>query len=314
MYKGIAFALSACLIWSLIFIIPYLIEGFDAFEVVFGRHFIYGLLSCTLLLFYSRKTSLRYSSKIWKKAFLFAFMANILYYTSVVVGVRFASPALTALLLGISPITICLYGNWREKDCPFHKLFLPSAMILLGLFLINIPIVLQSKSETDYIENFIGIFAASIALVLWSWYVVANSRFLKNNTNIAPQAWSTLMGTATFIWVIILGSIYEGIFNTTGWDKFTTMTPALWKFLGGSIILGVLCSWLGAYLWNSASALLPVSLAGLLTIFETLFGLVFFYLLEYRTPPILELFGIILLISAVVYGVNSFSVEIARCD
>lgn len=308
MYKGIAFALSACFVWGLIFIVPYLIVGFDAFEVVLGRHFVYGLLSCSLLFFYGSKTSLRYPFRIWKKAFFFAFMANIIYYTSVVVGVRLASPALTALLLGISPITICLYGNWREKECSFHKLFLPSAMIFVGLLLINAPVLLQSEIETDHVTNFLGIIASCVALVSWSWYVVANSRFLKNNADIAPQAWSTLMGTATFIWVIVLGGLYEGIVGTTSWDKFTVATPALWGFLGGSVILGVLCSWLGAYLWNSACTLLPVSLAGQLTIFETLFGLLFFYLLEYRVPPMLELFGILLMISAILYGINSFTV------
>lgn len=307
MYKGIIFALSACFIWGMIFIVPYVITEYDPFEVVLGRHFVYGLLSCCLLFSYRLQKSIRFPFRIWKRAFFCAFIINIFYFTSVVVGVRCCSPALTALLLGISPITICFYGNWCEKECSFQKLVIPCALIFLGLLLINAPPLLFQQIDHDHSTNLIGILASLTALFSWSWYVVANARFLKNNAEISPHAWSTLMGAATFIWVILLGSIYEGMLGTANWNKFFVVTPALWGYLGGSLVLGVICSWLGAYLWNSASTLLPVSLAGQLMIFETLFGLFFFYLWELRIPPIMELFGLLLMILAILYGVKSFA-------
>ena len=79
-----------------------------------------------------------------------------------------------------------------------------------------------------------------------------------------------LLGMGTFFWV--------GVFAFTGdfslGNNFTQVS-----FLGGCAILGILCSWVGTYLWNRASLLLPVALAGQLTIFETIFGILFFYAL-----------------------------------
>ncbi len=79
------------------------------------------------------------------------------------------------------------------------------------------------------------------------------------------------------------------------------------KFLLGSATLGLLCSWVGAFLWNKASLHLPVSLAGQLTIFETIFGVLFFYLLTMTLPSTIEVIGIIILLAAIIYGIRKFA-------
>jgi drug/metabolite transporter (DMT)-like permease len=75
----------------------------------------------------------------------------------------------------------------------------------------------------------------------------------------------------------------------------------------GSAVLGVLCSWLGSFLWNRACLHLPVSLAGQLTIFETLFGISFVYIFEQRFPPTMEFLGICFLLTAILYGIRASS-------
>ena len=59
------------------------------------------------------------------------------------------------------------------------------------------------------------------------------------------------------------------------------------SFLIGCATLGLLCSWVGASLWNKASVFLPVSLAGQLMIFETIFGVLFVYMLNQQMPSLM---------------------------
>jgi len=78
------------------------------------------------------------------------------------------------------------------------------------------------------------------------------------------------------------------------------------NFIYGSLVLGLVCSWAGNFLWNHASTSLPLSLAGQLTIFETIFGLFFVYLVEQRFPGPLELGGVTLMIGGILISFKSF--------
>lgn len=303
MIQGTLFALAACFIWGFIFIIPTFMKEFDVLEIALGRHFVYGSTSVLFLLVTFKKFK-RYSIKTWRVAFSFALVANIFYYSCVVTGVNWASPTLTTLILGMSPIVISFFGNWLEKDCHFKELLIPAALIFIGLIAINLP-ELQQEDPLEKPKYWLGALAAFCSLAAWSWYAVINARFLKNNPHISPIHWSTMMGVSTFCWVILLGSIYESFQGGAHWQQFTAPSSALFNYILGCLILGTLCSWLGSFLWNNACTRLPVSFAGELSIFETLFGLLFFYLLEKEWPEFYETAGIFLMLSAVVYSMQS---------
>lgn len=300
MSKGIAYALAACLIWGLIFIVPQFMTSFSPIEIATGRYLVYGMISLIILI----SSRARYSFKLWKRAFLFSVLYSFGYYVFVVLSVRYATPAICALILGISPIAIAYYGNWRKRECTNKSLFLPSFLILIGLLLVNLPHIMTTAAPSTFLT---GLLCAACAMGIWSWYVVDNSDFLKR-AEIQSSDWSTLIGVATLFWVavfIISARLFsEGEFNVI---KFTTLGPELTAFMAGSAILGIMCSWVGCFLWNKASLYLPVSLAGQLTIFETIFGLCFVYMLEQRIPPALELLGVISMLSAIVYGIRSQS-------
>lgn len=303
MIRGILFAVAACFIWGLIFVVPPYMEGFDAFEIALGRHSVFGAISL-LFLFTLRKKIAQYSLKIWATAFFFALIANITYYSCVVIGVTYASPPLAALILGSSPIAISFYGNFVEKNGRFKELIVPALLILAGLCLVNFHNFMDDSTHEKPLY-WMGALAACVALIAWSWFVVKNARFLKNNPTIAAEEWSTLLGTATFTWVIILGTLYESWQGAVSWHKFTTPSDSLQTFVIGCLILGILCSWLGSFLWNNACTRLPISFAGELTILETIFGLMFFYFLEQRLPPATEFAGAMLMFSAIFYSMRS---------
>lgn len=303
MQKGIIFALAACFIWGLIFVVPQFMEGFSAVEVALGRYLFYGIISTCILGRTLFQRSFNYPMSIWMQALVFSLISAIGYYTCVVLAMRYASPAICALILGISPVTIAYYGNWKEKECSFKELLLPSCMIVGGLVMINLPHIEMQNALSEYI---LGLIFSFLALASWTWYVVMNAHFLRANPKLPSSDWSTILGVATLFWVVVCSVCY-GVFMGDNLDseKYFTLSQPLVQFLIGCAVLGVLCSWLGSYLWNKASLFLPVSLAGQLTLFETIFGLLFVYLLEQRFPPMMEFLGMVVLFSAVVYSIRT---------
>lgn len=302
MLQGFFYTLAACFIWGLIFIVPQFMTEFTPIEVALGRYFFYGVISICILLRNRLKGAPRYSFSIWIKALLFSLASTIVYYTAVVLSLRYSNPAICAIVLGISPIAIAFYGNWREKKADFSPLIVPSLLIIFGLLIINLPYFYSNEVE---LEHILGLLCGFIALASWSWYAVANAQFLKHHTAIQASDWSTLIGVATLVWVLLFGFILAIGFDTQiQTDKYHITDPSFLHFLLGSAILGGLCSWLGGYLWNKASLYLPVALAGQLTIFETIFGLCFVYTLAQQLPPHTEVLGICLLLAAVAYGLR----------
>lgn len=303
MFKGIVFALSACFIWGLIFVVPQFMVGFSSIEVVLGRYFLYGTISLMFFLSEKLRGKCSYAKGIWKKALFFSLISTVGYYTFLVMALRCAPPAICALTLGISPITIALYGNWKQKDISFKSLIFPSLLILLGLIVINIPNLQISISSASY---GLGLLFSLISLGAWSWYAVANSQFLRENPKIHSGDWATLIGVSTLFWVflVFLGVFLSGQLQV---EKYATFNADLMSFLVGSAALGFLCSWLGTFLWNRASGLLPVSLAGQLTVFETIFGVLFVYTVNKSMPSILESIGMTILCVAVVLGIQKFT-------
>lgn len=308
MKRGIFFALLACFIWGSIFIIPQYMQGFTSIEIALSRYLFYGLISL-LLYFLQRITS--YPRAIWYKALYLSATSTIVYYLFVVLSLRFATPAICALILGISPITISFYGNWKRREISFTKLLFPSLLILIGLAVINMPPLLKSHSPSTFL---LGVLCSFSALASWTWFAVENSLFLKKHPEIPSSDWSTLMGVATLL-VVITATLLCLLFfpSQISFHKYTTLNSDLIHFLIGSALLGIFCSWIGAYLWNRACTVLPVSLAGQLTLFETIFGVLFIYALNREFPPPLECIGIALLLGAILFGIRQYSLgEVAE--
>lgn len=307
MLQGIGFALAACFVWGLIFVVPDFMNGFSAIEVALGRYFVYGLVSIILFLKAKVKDSARYqySKIIWINALKLSLLSTIGYYSFVVLALRYSTPAICTLVLGICPITIAFYGNWQQRETDFSSLIMPSIMILAGLILINFPYFNESSSPSTYM---MGIGFSLLALILWSWYVVANMEFLKTYPEVRSGDWATLIGVATLFWVCLLALFLlvfaQGQLNIS---KYSFFNSEFQSFLISSLILGLGCSWIGASLWNRASRLLPISLAGQLSIFETIFGVIFVYVLKEHIPATIECLGIGLLLFATAYGIRLFS-------
>lgn len=308
MIKGIILALSACFLWGLVFVIPKYLYGFSPAEIAFTRHFFNGALSLAIFGALCLKKEMRYSKFLWLKAFQFSLIVNILFFIFVVMGVQLADAAITTLIVGVAPITIAFYGGLKEGNCNFKTLTLSGIFIFIGLFLINAEDLLNSNTSLTTNNYALGILFAALGLVAWTWYIVANTQLLKAHPTLSHFEWASMLGVATLFWVVLGYTILTlFILEPSQLQKYTSFSDEFNVFLLGTSFLGFFSSWLGTYLWNSGCTSLPISVSGSLSIFQTLFALVFVYVLEQKMPSIMEISGISIIFLAILYCVRGSS-------
>ncbi len=306
---GTLYGVSANLLWGLAFLVPVLLPASSSVAITVGRYLFYGVVSAGIVAC-TRGAGLRgLDRRVWATALVFAFAGNLGYYFFMVQGLVHAGAPATTVIIGTLPVTMALYGNWRRREFPFRRLLLPLGLIAAGLALVNL-------TEIDWRgvgggrslpAQALGITSALTALGLWTWFGVANAGFLKAHPEVSSGAWSTLVGVGTLVLVVVAApalALTGGLTASAGGP-----TGGL---VAGSLLLGVVVSWGGTLLWNRASGLLPVSVAGQLIVFETIFGLTYVFVARARVPPLTEVVGILVLITGVLIGIRRTRAQAER--
>ena len=297
--------------WGFVFVAPQLLPSFGPVEVALGRYFFYGVFSAGVLvalgLRRSGGESLRPTGKkAWPLALAFAFSGNVGMYLLLVLGIRFAGAPVATSLVGIIPVTVAIAGNFIEREFPWRRLALPLALILPGLLAINLT---GAKTGAQAGEGrFFGLLCTLGTVGLWTFYGVANARFLRANPSVSGPAWSTKVGVATLVLVALAVPLVALLDpGAVGFRQLLHPSARLAWFMAVSAFLGVVVSWGGTLLWNGASAHLPTSLAGQLVVSEILAGLFYVFIADARLPSVLELAGILAVVSGVLVGVRRTS-------
>lgn len=299
-FLGVIFGMVAGAAWGLSFLIPNMLSTFSSLEITLGRYFMYGLYSLFLFIIY-KVNPLHIPKRVWFRALFYAFTGNIGYFFFLVLAIQYAGTTITTLIIGTLPIIISVVGNLLNKEFPFKIMLLPTCSILIGVFL------LSSNEHGDvtsmnFLENsfLFGLLCCFIALVLWTWYGISNANFLKKESQISPNLFSTIFGIQTFTLVLFVLLISELtnqqiIRNLLAKDDFM-------NYLFGVIVLGIIASWIATWAWNQTSIRLTVSMAGMMIVFETLFGLFYFYIYHATLPSTIEGISIILILIGVSFG------------
>jgi len=306
--KPILQAITACFLWGIVFAMPIYLDAFSSVDIVLGRFFVYGAISTLLLIYYVYLKAETDCLKYWKPATLCAIVMNIIYFTSLIYGSRFTTPAIITLIIGTGPITITIFSCLLKNERATLNLFLiPSFSIFLGLCLISFEGITNESQDLNFLQHIQGIFFGFIALVAWTWYVIFNSKVLKTNNEINPVQWTALIGTITFGFTLI-GSFLHFFLTEEGYyAQFSFIHDEGKVFWIGILVLGIFCSWAAFTLWNIAGSSLHPALSGQLSILETLFGLTLIYSLQGLYPSFLEIIGGFFIISGVSFGLYSFS-------
>jgi drug/metabolite transporter (DMT)-like permease len=272
--------------------------------VTLGRYLVYGLLSVLLLLLGGRdlRGALR---EHWRAALFFAVCGNVGYYLLLVIAIRAAGAPLADMVIGAIPVVVAVIGNMLAPagdpaggKVPWRRLALPLLVITAGLALVS---VLEIAGVHAYLavspgEKAAGLLAAAGAVVLWTWYALANARFLARDGAPSSAGWSTAVGAATGA-VTLAGLPAAALAGQLTVPSGAHPGPA--ALLAGVAFLGVVVSWAGTAQWNLASSRLSPALAGLLVNLETVSGFGYVYAVRQEWPPAGQLAGLILVLAGV---------------
>ncbi|WP_040787030.1 DMT family transporter [Massilia niastensis] len=298
---GVLCGLLAGAMWGLVFIVPELLSAFSPLELAVGRYVAYGAMALALLLPRLRSLSARLARDDYAALLRHALAGNLVYYMLLAVGVQYAGVAPTSLIIGLLPVVVTLLGRNDHGAVALRRLALPLALVGAGIACINVDAFAHPSAATGG-HIVLGLLCAVGALLCWSWYALDNARYLKRNPHFSSAEWSALYGLATGVLALALGAaalLLGGAGDAPAapkrdWQLFWTCNAAL--ALGASVI--------GNQLWNVASRRVPVTLAGQLILFETLFALLYGFVYRGHGPRALELAAIALLVAGVTWSVR----------
>jgi drug/metabolite transporter (DMT)-like permease len=290
-------------LWGTVFLVPRLLPDFSPFLLSAGRYMMYGVVSLAVALPMARRLVLKLTLEDVGALVKLALIGNVAYYILLTASVHLVGIAPASLIIGVLPLTVTLAGRRDHGAIALKRLAWPLALVTAGIVCINLDVFAgKSEHSINIPSRLLGVLCALGALASWTWFAVANTRYLQRNTHFDGNEWSVLWGVVTgmlgtALWLAI-SAFPPGVVQTPGngerWQLFWTLNLAL----------AIGASWLGNGLWNAASKRLPLTLSGQMIVFETLFALLYGFLYDQRMPRALEIAAIALLLAGVSWSVR----------
>lgn len=310
---GVACGLGAGALWGLVFLAPKAAPEVSPMLMSAGRYLAYGLIAAVMLAPRWSRVRGALDAASWRGLVWLSLAGNIVYYLFLVVSVHLAGVAASALIVGMVPIAVAVWGL-RDPDAPpLSRSAPPILLAAIAVALIGWEAFhgqgahggSGSASGADLRQTLVGLACAFAALVSWSIYAIGNSRWMARLPHVSAHDWSLLTGVVTggLALLLVIPAVLIGLpANTDDWMRL----------VGVSLGVAVVASILGNALWNQASRLLPLSMLGQMIVFETLFAFLYGFLWEGRGPTALEIIAIVLMIVSVVWCVRAYGPTVAE--
>lgn len=285
---GIGAGIAAGAFWGLVFLAPELAPGFSPLQLSAGRYLAYGLVAALLVARAWPRLRRRLTPADWRGLAWLSLAGNIVYYLFLAQAVQLGGVAMTSIVIGLLPITVTLAGLREPGAVPLRRL---APSLLLG----GAGLACIGRDALACLDGgaIIGLLSAIGALLSWTFYAVANRRWLARLEGISAKEWSLLVGVMTGAQALLLAAPAFAV----GAAPHTS--PEWLRFLGLVTAVGILCSVVGNALWNHASRALPMALMGQMIVFETVFASLYGFLWEARWPSGLEAAALVFLASGV---------------
>lgn len=304
MLWGIIAGLIAGALWGYSFLAPKITPEASSAAVALGRFAAYGIVSALHLVLVARTVRTKIDRRAVGALLGLGALGYGLYYGVLVQGIRWAGIPASSLLIGLLPLTVAWAGagfRWRPS------FLLPFALILAGAGTLAFQMYAQRGGEGAVSGELqlVGVALTLLALALWTWFAVANGKFLKSRPELSGGLWSSCLGVGallSFLPVFFVDGWVQG--RSLGGELGTLLSSP--RFLVSSLILGLGGSWLASLLWNIASRRLPTSATGYLIVSETVFALLYGFVWEGRWPTFLEGVATLLLVAGVFCGLRAF--------
>ncbi len=290
---GVSAGTTAGLIWGLAFLVPVLLHGWSAVAVTAGRYLAYGAVSVVFFAVGGRGMR-EVTRRHWRTALQFAITGNVGYYLLLVLGIELIGAPITDIVIGCIPVTLAIVGNLCSRSYAWRLLAVPVVLVTAGLLIVNLPAAAHGGDQPIG-RKVAGLAAAFGAVALWTWYGMANARFVSRNSDVPHSGWSTVVGLFTgavtlLALPVIVASHQFG--HAAG-------APGTGWLVGGSVVLGVGVSWAATGLWNLACTRLSTVSAAMLVNVETIAGFAYVYAARAQWPPAGQVIGFALIIIGV---------------
>lgn len=297
-WLGIAFGAIAGSLWGLVFLAPELARDFSPLQLAAGRYVAYGVVAVALIVPRWRALVATLGRADWRALVVLSLLGNIVYYLLLASAVQMGGMAMTSLVIGFLPVAVTVVGSRDHGAVPLTALAPSLALGAAGILCIAAQ-SLGSGPAGSWQTQATGLACAVGALASWSAYTVGNSRWLDRVQHVSAHDWSLLTGVVTGALALILAVpafvIAPGEHAVGAWLNFLGVV--------GSV--AVFASIVGNAFWNRMSRLLPLTLAGQMILFETLFALLYGFVWEQRLPTVLELAAIGFVIASVLTCVSA---------
>ncbi|MNU46008.1 Inner membrane protein YtfF [compost metagenome] len=298
-FWGVASGLAAGALWGLVFLAPKVAPEASPMMLTAGRYLAYGLIAAMLIAPRWRRVTAALDFKAWRALAWLSLAGNIVYFVFLVVSVHFAGVGASALIVGMVPVVVALWGLKDKDSPPLTRVAPPILVAALAVGLIGWETLSQSgNAGHDGVQTLIGLACALAALLSWSAFAVGNSRWMGRLPEVSPHEWSLLTGVVTGGFALLLAVpavLTLGVWSGEAWVRF----------LGVSVGVAVFASIIGNAFWNQASRLLPLTMLGQMIVSETLFAFLYGFLWEGRGPTVIEIVAMILMVVSVVWCVRA---------
>lgn len=297
---GIACGMAAGALWGLVFLAPELTRAFSPLQLTTARYLAYGLISAALIAPRWRLLAPALGRREWLALAWLACAGNTLYYLLLASAVQMGGIAMTSLVIGFLPVVVTIVGSRDRGAVPLRRLA-PSLLLCaagaacIGWQALALPAAASGAQESN--TQVWGLLCAVGALVSWASYAVGNSRWLGRLGHVSVHDWNLLTGIVTGAQSLLLLPLALGMAGTP--SGAAPGTAAWAQFAAVAAGVAVLASLVGNALWNRMSRLLPLTLAGQMILFETLFALLYGFLWEWRFPTLLESLAFALVVLSV---------------
>ncbi len=294
MLSGVLAGLLAGALWGLVFVMPRMVDGFNAVDLAAGRFAAYGALAGLIMLVGWRKRRLP-TGRQALAALGLSLLGFTGYYLLLVLAIRDAGTEVPTLIIGTIPLWVMLLGKpqgllWRA--------------LVPGLLLTAAGLVLMTWASEEQatlvaaggMADVAGVATAAVqgahfwrglayavaAMLSWTVFALLNAAWLKRHVEVNATDWANWLGVATGAGALLL------------WSGAGTDLPTLMA-LKDSQLFVMLClltgfgsAWLATVLWNIASQRLSASLCGQLIVSETLFALVYSFAWDGQWPSLAQ--------------------------
>ncbi len=282
MLAGVIAGLTAGALWGLVFVAPALAPGLLPVDLAAGRFTVFGLASlCMVALGLLRGRSRLPTWSQARMAMLLSVLGFSGYYLLLVYAIRDAGVQVPTMIIGTVPVWVMLLGKpvglqWRSL---IPGLLLTLAGVAMMMFAEGGESAAASSQGWVFWR---GVLYGLLAMAFWVAFAIINSAWLKQHRDVNLTDWTSWMGVgagaaALLLWAV-MGTPASVLVDHADMVRAVTVCVAT----------GVGSAWIATVLWNYASRRLSASLCGQLIVSETLFALVYAFLVYGDWPQPLQ--------------------------